>query len=157
MFGKNEYKKPTEKQEIGKIGEDEACKYLRSSGYSVDTRNYSRKWGEIDIVSRKGSTIHFIEVKSVTCPIRSGSALRALGASNGVNETYGECVTHETDDRYRPEDNMHPWKLRRLSRIIQSYLLDNDIDLDWQLDVITVYLDKDRRLLKLLMLEDVVI
>lgn len=137
MFGKKEYKRPTGKQVIGKIGEDATCDYLRMKGYSVIDRNYSRKWGELDIVAKKGNVLHFVEVKSVS-----------RETSSSVT-----CVT----DGYRPEDNMHPWKLKRLGRIIQSYLLDKDIDLDWQFDVITVYIGIDKKPWKVSMLEDVVI
>ena len=106
MFGKNFRKDPTERQRIGEMGENLACQYLEEKGYKVIGRNYLKKWGEIDIICQKGKILHFIEVKSVT---------RSL--SN---------VTHVTDT-YSPEDNMHPWKLKRLSRVIQSYLLDKDI------------------------------
>ena len=139
MFGKKEIKEPTEKQKIGKIGEDCACEYLKKKGYRIIDRNYLKKWGEIDIVAKNGKKIHFIEVKSVS---------RVM--SNDVN--------HETSG-YRPEDNMHPWKLQRLGRAIQSYLLDKDIpdDIDWQFDVVTVYIDMNKRLSKVFVLEDVVL
>src|SRR5664279_3130833 len=114
-----EKKKPTEKQVIGKIGEDCVCKYLQKLGYKIADRNYLKKWGEIDVVAVKDKKIHFVEVKSVSREINNGQ--------NGN-------VTRETNDRYRAEDNMHPWKLQRLGRVIQSYLLDKDIadDIDWQ-------------------------
>src|SRR3989338_152560 len=152
MFGKKFKKEPTEKQKIGQIGEDEACKYLEKNGYKIIDRNYLKKWGEIDIVATKEkqpmkasggrmTKIHFVEVKSVS---------RFLDAN----------VTRETSrDFYRPEDNMHPWKLQRLSRVIQSYLLDKDIpdDIDWQFDVATVYLDMNKGLSRVLLLEDIVL
>lgn len=139
MFGKKEHKEPTEKQKIGKIGEDLANKWLISSGYEILDRNYSKKWGELDIVAKKGKVIHFVEVKS-------------------VSRDLSENVTHVTDS-YRPEDNMHPWKLKRLGRAIQSYLLDKDIsdDLDWQFDVVTVLVDVNRGLSKISIIEDVVL
>jgi putative endonuclease len=134
----------TQKQVIGKIGEDCSCKYLQNSGYSILDRNYLRKWGEIDIVAQKGKVIHFIEVKSV---------------SRNLNP--GQDVTRGTNSggEYRPEDKIHPWKLQRLSRVIQSYLLDKDVpdDADWQFDVITVYVDIEKRLSKVKLMEDVVL
>jgi putative endonuclease len=140
MFGKKEYKEPTEKQKIGKIGEDCACKYLQSNGCVIIDRNYSRKWGELDIVAKKANKIHFVEVKSVS------------------RETI-EDVTHETVEGYRPEDNMHPYKLQRLGRAVQSYLLDKNVsdDVDWQFDVVTVYIDMKNRLSKVFLLEDVIL
>ena len=124
--------KPTEKQVIGRIGEDCTCEYLHSLGYKVIDRNYLKKWGEIDIVAKKGSKIHFVEVKS---------------------------VTHVTSDGYIPEDNMHPWKLQRLGRTIQSYLLEKDIsdDVDWQFDLATVLVNMENRISKVTLIEDLVL
>lgn len=140
MFNKNFRKEPTEKQKLGQIGEDEACNYLKKEGYKIIERNYLRKWGEIDIIAEKAKKLHFVEVKSVSRVIISG-------------------VNHETPDGYRPEDNMHPWKLQRLSRVIQSYLLNKDIsdDIEWQLDLITVYIDTVKGLHKVELLEDIVL
>ena len=138
-----EKKKPTEKQVIGKIGEDCVCKYLQKLGYKIVDRNYLKKWGEIDIVAVKDKKIHFVEVKSVSREINP--------AKNNV--------ARETNDRYRAEDNMHPWKLQRLGRVIQSYLLDKDIsdNIEWQFDVATVQVDTKRRISRVTLMEDLVL
>ena len=148
MFNKKFTKEPTEKQKIGKIGEDLACEYLEKNGYKVIDRNYLKKWGEIDIVAKKDKKIHFVEVKSVS---REISVLRD---ANVIHETY-----INDRDSYRPEDNMHPWKLKRLGRAIQSYLLDRDVsdNVDWQFDVVVVYIDMDKRLLNVFLLSDIVL
>ena len=141
MYNKNFSKEPTEKQKIGQIGEDSACKWLINNSYAVVERNYLKKWGEIDIVAKKGKKIHFVEVKSVT---------RDLSRE----------VTHVTSlDSYNPEDNMHSGKLQRLSRVIQSYLLDKNVsdETDWQLDLLTVYIDMNRRVSRVFLLEDIVL
>lgn len=129
----------TQKQILGAIGEDAACVYLERKGFKVIDRNYLEKWGELDIVVQKGAKIHFVEVKSVSRPF--------------------ENVPHETQEGYRPEDNMHPWKLQRLARTIQLYLLDKNVsdDMEWQFDVATVYVDQEKRLCKVIMLEDVIL
>ena len=143
MYNKNFSKEPTDKQKIGQIGEDCACEYLEKNGYKIIDRNYLKKWGEIDIVAKKGSKLHFIEVKSVSRDLSS--------------------VTHVTNsnnnDSYSPEDNMHPWKLQRLSRVIQSYLLDKNVsdETDWQFDLVTVYIDQTKRLSKVYLMEDIVL
>ncbi len=144
MFGKKFTKEPTEKQKIGKIGEDCACKFLEKAGHKILDRNYLKKWGEIDIISTKDRKIHFVEVKSVTREISS------VGKGS---------VAHETHDSYRPEDNMHTWKLQRLGRTVQSYLLDKNIpdEVEWQFDVITVYIDMSKRLSRVFILEDLVL
>ena len=62
-------------------------------------------------------------------------------------------------DRYRPEDNLHPWKLKRLSRVFQSYLLEkvkND-NTEWQFDIACVYLDVENKVAKVEYMEDIII
>ena len=121
--------KRTEKRKLGDIGENVACEFLKRRGFEVIDRNYLRKWGEIDIVARKGELIHFVEVKSVT------------------HGTVG----------YRPEDNMHPWKLKRLARAMQTYLLEKKLDCDWQLDLVTVKIDEKTRQARVEIIENIVI
>jgi len=125
----------TDKQLTGDRGEEEVATFLMKRGYQVFTRNYRKKWGELDVVAGKDGVIHFVEVKTVVA--------RGSVATDG--------------DSFEPEDNMHPWKLKRLSRAIQTYLLDNklDEDADWQLDVASVYLDPSGKLIKIEWLEDV--
>ena len=48
----------TEKQKVGRIGEDIACKFLMKHGFEVADRNYLRKWGEIDIIAKKRGVLH---------------------------------------------------------------------------------------------------
>jgi len=121
--------KRTEKRKTGDIGENIACEFLKRRGFEIIERNYSKKWGEIDIVTQKGGLIHFIEVKSV------------------ANNNPG----------YKPEDNMHPWKLKRLSRAMQTYLLDKKLDCDWQLDLVTVKIDHQNRSARVELIENIVI
>src|ERR1700733_2652193 len=137
-------KEPTEKQKLSRIGEDCACQYLKKNGYTILDRNYLRKWGELDIVAQKTKKIHFVEVKSVS---------REISPAGGGN------VIRETNDSYRAEDNMHPWKLQRLGRAVQLYLLEKDIsdDVEWQFDVITVYVDMHKRLSRVQLIPDIVL
>ncbi len=123
------------KHKIGQFGEGEAVKYLKKLGCSIVARNYRKPWGEIDIIAQKGKDLLFVEVKTVT---------RA-------------DVLHETGDSYEPEDNIHPWKLKRLARTIETFLLQNDKyeDCDWQLDSIAIYLDPAQKVLKIEHLEDI--
>ncbi|MEI6093540.1 MAG: YraN family protein, partial [bacterium] len=53
-------------QQTGEIGEQEAVNYLINKGFNIIERNYTRKWGELDIVAKKSNVLHFIEVKSIT-------------------------------------------------------------------------------------------
>lgn len=144
VFNKNFKKAPTEKQRVGELGETRACEHLMKLGYKVVERNYLKKWGEIDIVARKGNKLHFIEVKSVSRDLSH-------------NVTY--VTNFQKHDSYRAEDNIHPWKLQRLSRTIQSYLIDRDVpeNIDWQFDIVTVHLDQKTGEFRIEKLEDVII
>ena len=124
--------------EIGRIGEDIACKYLVKNGYSVIGRNYRKKWGEIDIIASKEGVIHFVEVKSVSC--------------ENV-----DIISRETSF-HRPEDNAHPEKLRRLARTIETYLAEKNLmERDWIFDVVTVHLDQKSKRAKVSIIENVVL
>ena len=50
-------------QKIGQVGEDIACKFLMKHGFTVLERNYTKKWGEIDIIAQKEDVLYFVEVK----------------------------------------------------------------------------------------------
>ena len=54
------------RKNVGDFGEDFAVKILIESGYSIIERNYSTKYGEIDIIAMKDGVLHFIEVKTRT-------------------------------------------------------------------------------------------
>ena len=60
---------------------------------------------------------------------------------------------------YRPEENMHPKKIERLRRALQTYLLDRKIpeDRPWQFHLACVYLDEDAKKARVKLLEDVVL
>ena len=49
---------------IGKTAEDKTAAYLRKNGFKVIKRNYSCRFGEIDIIAEKGEFIVFVEVKA---------------------------------------------------------------------------------------------
>ena len=120
----------TPKRQLGDTGEGVACRYLEGRGYKILERNYLRPWGEIDIIAEKGQKISFVEVKS---------------------------VSRET--AYRPEENVHPSKLKRLHRAIQTFLLDHKVpeDRPWQIDVACVYLDFSTRRARVEMIENVIL
>lgn len=134
---------PTQKQEIGSLGEDIAAKYLENKGFSIITRNYRKKWGEIDIIAEKSQKLHFIEVKSVSCE-------NILKLKQDVSR-----VT----DGYRPEDNIHPQKLKRLARTIQSYLFEKypKTEPEWLFDAVTVKIDKQNKGARVKFIENIII
>ena len=141
-------KKLTEKRKTGNLGEDLAYRFLMKYGFDVIERNYLKKCGEIDIIAKNMGKIHFIEVKSVSH--------ETISSVSGLPAQAGET---NNSDGFRPEDNVHPWKLQRLARTIQVYLQEKSVshETDWQFDVITVYIDKKRLISKVNMLENVVL
>ena len=52
---------------------------------------------------------------------------------------------------------MHQWKLRRLARTMQTYLLDKKLDCDWQLDLVTVKIDQQNRKARVEIIENLII
>lgn len=122
--------------QIGKLGEDMAVAFLVKRGFGILDRNYRKKMGEIDIIAQKDNIIHFCEVKSVT---------RETVPENEEN-TDKKSLTKEKDTkrqnqgRYRPEDNVHAYKQKKISKVLQLYLLDKfkTTDREWEFSVITV-------------------
>ncbi len=49
---------------FGKKGEDIAVEMLVKNGYKVIDRNFSSRFGEIDIIAIEGQTLVFVEVKT---------------------------------------------------------------------------------------------
>ena len=130
-------------QKIGELGEDVACKFLTKHGFSVLERNYTKKWGEIDIIAQKNDTLYFIEVKS-----------KSVSSLDFASHLFDEKVNKTG----RPEDNMHPWKLKRLSRTIQTYLIHRRIgNTPWQFDLLVVYLDIDNRKARVRKVENIIL
>lgn len=54
----------TYRQEVGKIGEELAKKYLEEKGYKILTQNYHTRYGELDLVAKKDNELFFVEVKT---------------------------------------------------------------------------------------------
>lgn len=137
----------SEKQKIGEIGENVACKFLVKHGFTILERNYTKKWGEIDIVAQRqenrGLKLYFIEVKAVTRDLSDVSRI----------------TSKDSLDQYRPEDNMHPWKLKRLSRTIQTYLVSKHVSesTEWQFDLLVVFLDMNNKKARVKRVEDVIL
>ena len=129
-------------QKIGKLAEDAVAAYLVKKGFKVVEQNYTCKWGEIDIIAEDVARVtHFVEVKAVS------------------RATLDEKVT-AVEGLYRPEDNMHPNKVKRLKTTVQTYLMSvknegkrqegeskghDEKDFLWQFDLIVVYIDRSSK------------
>ncbi|NVN97477.1 YraN family protein [Candidatus Nomurabacteria bacterium] len=129
-------------QKIGELGEDIACKFLMKHGFSILERNYTKKWGEIDIIAEKEGKRYFIEVKST-----SVSSLDFVMDSRG-----------DQTNTNRPEENMHPWKLKRLRRVVETYLISKRLGaIEWQFDLLVVYMDMEKRQARVKVIENIIL
>lgn len=149
---------PTEMQKIGALGEEIACKFLVSKAFRIVTRNYRKKFGELDVVAEKSKVIHFVEVKTVSRE-NLGEGNAELKDSFGPKTNSEFVRSNSPEDCFRPEDNVHPAKLKRLSRAIQVYSLENNHgeETDWQFDVVTVLLDVKNKIARVKILEDIIL
>lgn len=99
-----------DKKALGSFGEDKAAAYLRRKGYRIIERNFNCRFGEVDIIARKGPFIVFAEVK-----------LR----KNALFAEAREFVT--------------PPKRHRIISSAALWLSMNDTDLQPRFDVIEIY------------------
>ena len=52
------------RRRFGNWGEDAAAEYLEQKGYRIIERNYTCRYGEIDIIAQNPEGLAFVEVKS---------------------------------------------------------------------------------------------
>lgn len=163
----------TEKRKTGDIGEKIAGRFLVSKGFEIIGWNYLKPWGEIDIIAKKKGRFHFVEVKTVSiigfivCETPnflkkskifvSDKLLARPEMAYDIREISGDEENHI--DEYRPEDNLHPWKLKRLKRAITSYLSEKRMseEDDWQFDAITVRIEEKGKTALVEYLEDIIL
>ena len=131
----------SQKQKKGELGETIAVKYLEGKGFHVKERNYTKKWGEIDIIAEKEGKLCFIEVKAVS-----------FNVSDNVYNEIGYTGI-------RPEENLTNDKIKRLKRAIQTYLLDHKVprETEWQFDLMCVYLDDVKRKAKVRVIDNIIL
>jgi len=102
-----------ENKRIGKIGEEEARRFLRRKGYEILAKNFRTRLGEIDAVARYRGFIVFIEIKT--------------RASSSLGPPY-LSVTRAKQARI----------IRNALIYLKRYGLDN---VNWRIDVVSVKLD----------------
>ena len=102
------------KKRIGDLGERIARLYLEACGYVIVCCNYRALRCEIDIIAKKNSELHFVEVKTRTD--RKISALEAI------------------DDI----------KCRHIEKAAEYYLYKNNIsDVAYHFDAVEVYIEEE--------------
>lgn len=80
----------------GNLGEDIAAAALEEQGYAIVTRNYRKRYGEIDIIARKENTLYFVEVK-----------------------------TRKSMDFGNPLESVTPQKQRKIYQVAEAYLQEH--------------------------------
>ena len=96
----------------GAWGEDCAAAYLRRHGYRILVRNYSCRFGEIDLIAEKDGVLLFVEVKLRT------------------NLQYGA-----------PREYVTVKKQEKLRAAALLYLSGRELDVPARFDVAEVYTD----------------
>lgn len=94
----------------GAFGETEAAKYLRKNKYEIIASGYYSRFGEIDLIAKKGNTVVFIEVKTR----KDASFAKAF----------------EFVDRN---------KIEKIKKTAQMWMTQNDKDYNYRFDVIEIY------------------
>jgi Holliday junction resolvase-like predicted endonuclease len=108
------------RKEIGAYGERVAAHYLGRHGLTLVDTNVARKTGEIDVIMRTADTLHFVEVKTILC--REFPDPRAA------------------EDGYDPSVNLHEYKIRKVARTAEWYVMNVDWEGEWQVDGCLVWL-----------------
>ena len=125
MFGS----KKQENKRIGMIGEGIAARFLENKGFTILERSLKYKFGEVDIIAKKRKNIHFVEVKSVRVSSSDGVSREKESGGSG----------------YRPEELVHPEKIRKIKNVASVYMENKAKGMDCQIDVIAVFIDEERR------------
>jgi len=119
---------------VGNIGEDIACKFLCTKGFSVVARNYRKKWGEIDIIAERNTPtqraeIHFFEVKSITA---------------------------RYDNGHSPEENVHSLKTRHIRRMVETYMAEYGWR-EFQVHILCVYMNNKTRVARVKWIKNIIL
>ncbi len=119
-------RKPKTKQELARIGEDHAARYLRSRGYRILERNFRARSAEVDIIAGHKDTLVFIEVKA-----------------RSSNE-FGE-----------PREAVTGWKQRRIVNAARAYSAQRGAEeRSIRFDVVEVFLTPEGRVRKVAVIPD---
>ena len=109
------------KDEVGRLGEKLAAKYLKKQGYRVVARRLHCGRNELDLIVKNREYIVFVEVKTRT------------------------FETAEEAEAQRPALAVDAEKRRRTAEAARDYLRKHPTGRCPRLDVVEVYLDRAKR------------
>ena len=118
----------TERRKVGNIGERAAAKFLKKSGFKILKKNYAPLDNEIDIIAENREFTVFVEVKTRT-------------------------AGNESSAEPRPASAVTPKKQRGIISAAKYFLGTHKTGRKARLDIIEVYLDKRKKVQKILHLE----
>lgn len=116
------------RREFGKQGEKLAESYLTSRGYQIMERNFSCRFGELDLIATDRKFLVFVEVKS------------------RMTKRFGKAV--EAIDRFKKE------KLIK-SALVFIHQQERPLNLIWRFDLIALQLSLSGRLRNLIHLKNI--
>ncbi len=101
-------KKETPRMKLGRMGEEEAARFLEEKGHAIIGRNCRKGHLEIDLVTVDALGVHFVEVKSRTAP----SAAPPQEAVNPLKQrrlarAAGRYLARSEDGRIPPDAEVH--------------------------------------------------
>ena len=116
------------RQEVGKLGEKLAKKFLKKRGYHIYETNFRCRGGEIDIVARKKDYLVFIEVRTKS------------------NLDFGT-----------PEESITQSKKEKLITSALTYInAHNNLPSLWRIDVVAVEVDQKGKAKRIELIENAV-
>ena len=114
----------TKNRIIGNLGEREAVRHLRRSGYRILEKNYVALGYEIDVIARKKNVTAFIEVKA-------------------------RNVKHLGHYEARPASAVTPEKQRKIIAAAKYYSKVKNLDTRMRFDIVEVYLEDEDKGVKI--------
>jgi len=95
--------------ELGKLGEELAIKYLTTKGFVIRDKNWRFQKAEVDIIAQKENLLIAVEVK-----------------------------TRSSVDFGSPEEFVNPKKIKLLGKAMDEYIRIHDLDVEFRFDIIGV-------------------
>ena len=117
-----------DRQEVGKLGERAAQKFLKKRGYRVRETGFRCRHGEIDIIAQQKDTLVFVEVRTKS------------------NLDFGT-----------PEESITQAKKKRLIASALTYTTTHqDIPSLWRIDVVAIELDEKGKTKRIDLIENAI-
>lgn len=134
--------------EIGKLGEKIATKYLLNKGYKLIDRNFFIKMGEIDIIMTKnGFNFHMKTGDLIFIEVKTKSILDFKNIKDINND-------------FKPENNLTFSKRQNILKSIRhflSFIKTSEADIDIKIMAVMVYLNTNTKQAKIKIYNDFIL